>query len=318
MKHEVALAPVEQRGRVWFKREDVVGGKGRRLRYMLGTYAAACGGPYGMIVATPAASSIPAYVAREGKRLGWPVKAIAGVDSLERARQIRPFAVAEALGAEVIAAGAGQHGWRRERERRRQLERHPTYFNVPPGVNPNQSEPSWLRRFYMCSAGQVLNLPEGIETLIIPCGGGNAAAAILLGLAFYHEGPTPHVVLGLMGHDKHGKMRTTPEQRILAALDGVPSAVEIFNRAERWPVYPQSDYGRPQRAECDGLQLHPHYEAKLWRFLTEQHPGLVSDRTCFWVVDGEPDTGGWLEGAGEVPVVELPTHDYQPAQRALL
>ena len=308
----VELAPVEQRGGIWFKREDVVGGKGRRLRFMLREYEAGTDGPYGMIVATPAASSIPAYVAREGARLGWPVKAIAGVNSLEAARRIEPFVVAEALGAELIAAGSGPHGWRREQARRRLLAEHPSYFNVPPGVNPARKEPEWLRRFYLCSAGQVANLPD-IDTLIIPCGGGNATAAILLGLAFYYHGAPLRIVLGLMGHDGQGRMRAGAEQRIYAAVRDVPGALAMFERAERWPVYPQSEYGKPARTEHEGLRLHSHYEGKLWRYLLAYHPKLVTLRTCFWVVDGEPRLEEWVgldALTSSATEIELPTFEY--------
>lgn len=163
----VALSPVERRGELWFKREDLVGGKGRRLRFMLEEYAVAVSGPRGLVVATPAASSIPAYVAKEGQRRGWPVLVAVGMNTGEAALRVEPLQVAKALGAELVIAGAGQHSWRREQMRRTLLKRHPTYFNVPPGINPVRQDPRWLRRFYLCSAGQVMNLPEELEVLII-------------------------------------------------------------------------------------------------------------------------------------------------------
>lgn len=115
-----------------------------------------------------------------------------------------------------------------------------------------------------------------------------------------------------MGHDGKGRMRAGAEQRIRAGIEGVPLALQLFERAERWLIYPQSEYGKPHRREYAGIRLHSHYEAKLLSYLEGHAPDLINPGTCFWIVDGEPKLEDFTSRPElQLPRLELPIVEYR-------
>jgi hypothetical protein len=299
---DTMLSPVELHNGIWFKREDSSGGqKGRQLRFMVSEYLAESPGPHGLLSSSPGTSPQTVFAAREARANAIPCILVVGVNTMKATRAFTNIQIAEALGAEVILAGASPNGWRRHRKFKAICAANPTYFVVPEGLGPCKDDPAWLERFYHASAPQVQNLPEDVKVLIIPTGSGNSTISILLGLAEYRFDTLPeHIVLGLLGHAERGGMRPTVEAHIRRGLASNKLAVHLFESSERIDVYPKSEYGKKCKPPqvFDGIRFHPNYEAKLWKLLVEKRPDLLAEGTCCWIVGAEPT---WAEFGLEQP-----------------
>jgi hypothetical protein len=136
---------------------------------------------------------------------------------------------------------------------------------------------------------QVANLPDEIETLVIPFGSGNTASGILYGL--WNVGiPTSlkRVVLVGVGPDRLQWMRSRLDyvgvQMDKIGLDGAP--LEILHM----PLHGWfADYGDRMPETADGIVMHPTYEGKVVRFLNSAGFDWWDARdgkTCMWIVGG--------------------------------
>jgi hypothetical protein len=262
---------------------------------MVKEYLAESPGPHGLLSTSPGSSPQAVFAAREARVHGIPCTLVVGVDTMEAAQAFPNVRMAEALGAQIIIAGASPNGWRRKRKYKGICGQYPSWFRVPEGLGPREDrkdDPRWLGRFYSVSAPQVQNLPDNLKVLIIPCGSGNSTISILRGLAEYRfENLPERVVLGILGHDKDGRMRRIVDHHIRRGLAGNKLALHLYEEAEHIAAYPKSEYAVKCRLpqSYDGIQFHGTYEAKLWKVLNEKRPDLLVEGTCFWIIGGEPN-----------------------------
>jgi hypothetical protein len=144
-----------------------------------------------------------------------------------------------------------------------------------------------IEAFHRVGSEQVRNLPEHIETLIIPAGSRNSAVSILYGLHRFPPKSLKKIIL--MNINKNLAKHEKEMWERLKACGVGKTGYEI----ETYDVFANAytNYEKLMPFSYHGLQFHSRYEAKCWNFIkdnpTEFRPYL-NGKTLFWIVGSEP------------------------------
>lgn len=142
-----------------------------------------------------------------------------------------------------------------------------------------------VRKFHEVGAHQVSNLPNEVETLIMPAGSCNSLTSVLLGLTRDAKNLDTLFTLGI------GPYKLDWVRERLKTM-GVDTERLPFN----WQHYSLHDTKYSKYSdhfngeEFDGIKFHPTYEAKMWRWLRENNKLDMDDKTGFWIVGSAPST----------------------------
>lgn len=142
-----------------------------------------------------------------------------------------------------------------------------------------------VRKFHEVGANQVRNLPEEVERLIVPAGSCNSLTSVLLGLSRDSKNLRELFTLGI-GPSKQDWMRARLK---IMGID--PDRMPF-----RWRHFSLHDDGFSAYSDkfkgesYEGINFHPTYEAKMWRWLRTHEPLAQDDRTGFWIVGSAPST----------------------------
>lgn len=142
-----------------------------------------------------------------------------------------------------------------------------------------------VRKFHEVGAHQVSNLPDEVETLIMPAGSCNSLTSVLLGLTRDAKNLDTLFTLGI------GPYKLDWVKERLKTM-GVDTERLPFN----WQHYSLHDTKYSKYSdhfkgeEFDGIKFHPTYEAKMWRWLRENNKLDMDDKTGFWIVGSAPST----------------------------
>jgi Pyridoxal-phosphate dependent enzyme len=284
--HRTYLTPLEQRGGRWYKRDDLlrfsngVNGKVRSALY-LAELAKAQGAVelvYGGSVLAPALGRVASAAAYAGLEC----RIVVGSDPAKAVRHDTVRVAVEA-GARLVRSSVPYNPALQKRAREIADGSGGRTFQVPYGVSTREGwRPRQVRAFLEVDTAQVAQLiASPVETLIIPFGSGNAAAAILYGLANVGAGNLRRIVLMGVGPDRMGWLR----QRLEYVQVAVPP-IEMLHI----PLHPHfAQYSDRMAETCDGITMHPTYEGKVVRYLNTTAPpwwARRDDTTCLWIVGG--------------------------------
>lgn len=142
-----------------------------------------------------------------------------------------------------------------------------------------------VRKFHEVGANQTLNIPDKITRLIAPAGSCNSLTSILLGLSRDSHNIKELFTLGI-GPDKRSWLRER--------LNKI--GVDIDNLPFTWNHHSLHDTGFSKYSDhfngekWDGINFHPTYEAKMWRWLRLNNYVEQDDSTGFWIVGSAPST----------------------------
>lgn len=158
-------------------------------------------------------------------------------------------------------------------------------WQLPYGITtPADAPAEEVEAFLAVGGAQVANLPDEIETLVIPFGSGNTAAGVLYGLSRVHRPRNLQgVVLVGVGPDRLAWM--------MSRLDYVGVHQEDFGfEVTHMPLHGWfADYGDRMPETADDIVMHPTYEGKVVRFLNGSDMEWWHERdgkTCMWIVGG--------------------------------
>ena len=280
------LTPVENRGGIWYKREDLFrfgnGVNGSKLRACFHlTREARDRGAEVVVSAASVLSPQSAMAATVARELGMESVTVVGGTTPEKAVRHKSIALAEAEGSVLTSAPVGYNP-ALQSAGARIAKATPGGWQLPYGITtpPDASEEEVLE-FVEVGAAQVANLPD-IETLVLPFGSGNTAMGVLYGLLTGADCPgLKRTVLMTIGPDR----RTWLEDR-LRQLGCDPRDLPL----EQLHLHPGfAKYGDRMPETLDGVVLHPTYEGKVARYLNLTEPRWWSaraDRTALWIVGG--------------------------------
>jgi hypothetical protein len=157
-------------------------------------------------------------------------------------------------------------------------------WQLPYGITTEANAPrEEVEAFLQVGGAQVANLPDDIETLVIPFGSGNTATGVLYGLWHFNKPSSlKQVVLVGVGPDRLQWMRSR--------LDFVGIDMDKIVPIVHMPLHGWfADYGDKMPETADGIVMHPTYEGKVIRFLNGSDLEWWHARdgkTCFWIVGG--------------------------------
>ena len=268
------LSPVQEIGGLLFKRDDlyrpfgageVNGGKLRQAMMLIDSVS-----PTGVITYCSIHSPQAPITAAAAKLHGIPCYILYGGTTRESVRTLPMPRMAMKYGAKIsIAAKSGRHNVLHARAR--ELAGEKGYFIVQYGINIIGHGDVLLRAV----AEQVQSLPDALESLVMTCGSGITAAGVMIGLHKYHK-RVRHVHLVATGPDRNAFIHKTLQ------LYGADRQYEYHD------LYyaPGFVYEKGAPTTYEGIALHPHYEAKAFRWFI--HSGIPKDGTLFWITGAEP------------------------------
>ena len=162
----------------------------------------------------------------------------------------------------------------------------PTSLVVEYGITvPHDRYPAEdVRKFHEVGANQMRNLPDEVKTLIVPAGSCNSLCSMLLGLSRDSKNLNRLRIVGI-GPDKRKWVRE--RMTIMGVdLDTLPFVTEYHSLHDTG----FSRYSDKFKGESHGgINFHPTYEAKIWRWLRESASLYADDHTGFWIVGSAPN-----------------------------
>lgn len=282
------LTPVELRNGMWYKMEQyhrnaygVNGSKYRACRHLL-TRAILDG--YDHVVSAQATgspqSSICATLAEE---LGMECTIVVGASKPETAVRHHNIAVAVAAGAHLDTGCRVAYNGTMQPYAARLAERLGAW-QLPYAISlPKTAPREDIEAYLAVGAAQVANLPDEVETLVIPFGSANTATGVLYGLHDRRPAALRDVHLMEIGPSRRDWATARLES---VGRTMVPGGVRLHYTTlhDVW-----ARYGDQMPETSDEITFHPKYEGKIVRFLDLVRPDYWTRRdgtTCFWIVGG--------------------------------
>lgn len=139
-----------------------------------------------------------------------------------------------------------------------------------------------VRKFHEVGAHQVSNIPDCVETVIFPAGSCNSICSLLLGLS--RDPKNVKTVFAIqIGPDKREWLAARLKS-MGVNYDTLPFRVQWYSLHDT----KFSSYSDHMPESFDGINFHPVYEGKMWRWLKQTGATLDDGKTLFWIVGGEP------------------------------
>lgn len=283
------LTPVELRSGMHYKREDLFrdegsGINGAKYRACLHLISdAVASGAQHIVSASSVLSPQAAMAGVIASQFEMACTIIVGATTPDKAVRHTSVRIAHEHGADVTAIQVGYNP-ALQRAALAATER-PGVWRLPYGITtPSEAAPEAVQRFLEVGAPQVCNLPDEIETLVLPFGSANTACGVLYGLHDHAPSALKRVVAMEIGPDRKDWAQKRLES---VGRSLVPEGVEL----EFVPLHPfWAEYGDRMKETLDDIVLHPTYEGKMVRYLNTTEPEWWTRRdgtTCFWIVGGE-------------------------------
>lgn len=285
--HLADLTPWEERGGVWFKREDYFaplgygGPNGSKLRQLIWAMNGQREGKTHVLTGASIQSPQLSMSAIVGAHYGLPCRQVVYSKPTTVLNHPNPC-VAAGFGAVFEYAYAPYNPvlQRKVEELRREDS-----LVVEYGITLDHKKHSAgnVRKFHEVGANQVRNMPSDLTTLIIPAGSCNTLTSLLLGLSRDPKNLEEILTLGI------GPSKMTWVRERLKIM-GVDADKLPFN----WRHFSLHDSGYSKytdkfnNEQFEGIHFHPTYEAKMWRWLRENTEMSDDGSTGFWIVGSAP------------------------------
>jgi len=287
--HLADLTPWESHRGIWFKREDKFaplgygGPNGAKLRQLIWYVNRFREGKTHIVTGASIQSPQLSMSAIVGAHYGLPARQVVYSKPETILRHPNPR-IAHGFGA-VFEYASGPYNPILQRKVE-DLTR-PSSLVVEYGITvPHDRYPAEdVRRFHEVGAWQVSNMPEQVEELIVPAGSCNSLTSVMLGLVRDPKNLRSLFTVGI-GPNKLDWMR----QRLQIM------GVNPDNLPFKWQHYSLHDTGYAAYSDhfkgerFDGIDFHPTYEGKVWRWLQANRRITPDEKTAFWIVGSAPDT----------------------------
>ncbi len=285
--------PVEKVGEMLFKREDkfaplgyggVNGSKLRQLIWLVKDFVES--NPKARRLVSGAVGNSPQHLmaAVVCKHYGIEYIGISGADF--NSTSFPTLQLALKYGAKMLKSKVG---YARTLEKKAfDLSDEDTYVmetNIV--VNNPRNPPDKARRFHRIGAAQVVNLPESVEHLIIPCGSATSTISVFYGLAVNGLKNIKKITLMGIGNIGSRNLGFIWERLSFMGIDAravrkVQTGYHNLNgegycKYEDWMPF-----------SYHGIDFHPRYEGKCMNYISEKHPEYFDEKTLFWIVGSEP------------------------------
>ncbi len=283
-----ALTPWENRKGLWFKRDDYFaplgygGPNGSKMRQLIWYVNKFRPGKTHIVTGASIQSPQLSMSAIVGQHYGLPARQIvySKPDTVLRHENPR---IAYGFGAEFEYAN-GPYNPIIQRRVADLTQEKSLVVEYGITVPHDKYDPEAVRKFHEVGANQLSNIPDDVRRLIMPAGSCNSLTSVMLGLLRDPKNVDELFTIGI-GPDKLPWMRARLQYMGLN-VDHLPF---------KWRHYSLHDTGFSKYSDhfkgehYDGINFHPTYEAKMWRWLTQNNQFDFDDRTAFWVVGSAPN-----------------------------
>lgn len=280
--------PVELRAGLLFKREDLYriepsGVNGSKLRACEHLMARAV--VDGCIKVVSASSVLSPQAAMAGvvaNQLGLECEIIVGATTPEKAVKHKSIQIAVDAGATVRAVPVAFNTALQKAAS--DAAREPGVWRLPYGITtPANASLADVEAFLAVGGASAVNLPDEVETLVLPFGSANTACGVLYGLHDHRPSALQDVYLMEIGPNRREWAQTRLES---VGRSMAPPGVRMhyITLHEVW-----ASYGDKMPEKLEDIVFHPTYEGKMIRWLNLVQPDWWMRRdgtTCFWVVGG--------------------------------
>ena len=277
------LTPWELRQGLWMKREDLFtplgpgGVNGSKLRQLGWLFENRPRGARRVITAASALSPQHCMTAVLSRIHGLPSHHVTAAEPSRHPST----EIARLMGATFTRTAVGYNPALQSSLKKLQTEED---FVVPYGITTEAANE--LAPFHAVGAAQVINLPEAVETLVVPFGSGNSLTSIICGLLWHGRKNLRVLRTVAIGPDRV-KWVTGRLWRMGIEADHLPFEWDGGTSLHETGY---ASYGDRMPETYDGAVMHPTYEAKIVRWAKENGElGKWQDgKTAFWVVGSEP------------------------------
>jgi hypothetical protein len=311
-EHIYDLSPVEKIGNIWIKREDKFAPlgygniNGSKLRVCIWLISNALqSGARGVIHGAVTGSPQHPMVATICKHYDAPCVDVVGTDDIAGHPNL---VIAKSMGASFIPCKVGYAKTLEATAYRLQKEKYNGYFVLETNitVNEGRNSPERVKNFHAVGGAQSANVPDHIETIILPAGSCNSAVGALYGLAYRRRaGELPNLKrIILLGIGNYGSKDPDFIRRRLDLIEAPdvfswPWATEGLPFGDTEDKIEVEHYDLNGSGFCaysdlmpytyNGVVMHPRYEGKCFNYLEQnQHifAQYFNDKTMFWIVGG--------------------------------
>lgn len=299
------LTPVMKIDGLYFKREDLFaplgrgginGSKLRQLIWLIKT--AKENGCEGILAGAVSASPQHAMVAAVSKCYDLPCVLTVGTKDIDKYPMLKlaaehgaQFAFSKVGYAQVLQAKAFEL---------QKKEEYKDYFVVETNitVSENLNSPERIKAFHEVGAAQVENIPDEIDTIILPCGSCNSAVSVLYGIYLHMKVNVKNIVLmgiGSIGSKNIGYVLERLRSFCPEAADYYAEVGDIWSDKITLSYFNLNGEGYCKYEDVmpfnyGGIDFHPRYEGKMMNYIAEK--GLLrhflSRKTLFWIVGSLP------------------------------
>jgi hypothetical protein len=273
------LTPVEEIGDIWFKREDKFspdgmhnGSKFRQLIWLFSRKSYP-GVASGAVTGSPQLPMVAACAKH------YEMKCV----QFTGAKKNMALAGAR-LGAETILVNPGYGPLLNKRAQEEAVKRG--WLRIETNITVTTSDAE-IEAFHRVGSEQVRNLPDDMETLIIPAGSRNSAVSILYGLHRYPPKSLKRIILMHINKnlEKHEKEMWERLKACGVHKNGYDiTTFDVFANG-------YTNYEKLMPFTYHGLRCHSRYEGKCMNFIRDNPSAFrpyLNDKTLFWIVGSEP------------------------------
>jgi hypothetical protein len=324
--HILDLSPVENYGGLWFKREDKFaplgygGINGSKLRVCIWLISEAYKqGAKGIVHGAVTGSPQHPMVACIGSHFGLPVVDCIGT---KKPKEHDTLEAAAWMGASFRSFNPGYAATLNSKAAQLSKNELGGYFHLETNITlDDQINPAErIEAFHRVGSEQVKNIPDQVETMIIPAGSCNSVTGIMYGITRFRPKNLKKIVL--MGIGSYGSSDPAYIQRRLNLIGSVTGEKmdNLFryswNKAQPMTPYEVIHYnvndGCGACEKCRGgyceyndlmpydfqegfgekIEFHPRYESKTFHYMKDHLPEFrqyLNDRTLYWIVGSKPD-----------------------------
>lgn len=263
------ITPVEKIGGIYFKREDlytpyepdgVNGGKLRQCQFLIEkNLDKAKNGVFTVGDKTSPQQAIVAAVCRD---LELPCYIYSSAKEYSPIMKLAQYYGANYVYNRGIPNGLAQGDAKRANG-----------FFVKYGINLKDNKSALLEAVQK----QVINVPDQIKRVFITCGSGITSSGVILGLAMYHKNVTDIYLIG----NPHTRQDT---------VEGLIRPARLFYpellRMNIHYLSCEMPYKSRVESTYEGIEFHPNYEGKMWKYVTEHY--TLGEDDLVWIVGKEP------------------------------
>lgn len=263
------------------------------------------------------------------RHYGGECRSVLGVTTPDKCMKHAMVAGSVWAGAQYDFIGSGFNSALQPHCRKLMAKYNPDGIFMEYGItlDHEKESPARIAAFHAVGGEQVANIPEGVDTLVLPFGSANSATSFFTGLAMYPKPNLKKIILIGIGPNKikwiekrldiigkemglpnilawkknyvHNKDLETAEaqkpktRQLFGNSCGIEKKASIVNplyTVEHYDLHTTGwvKYSDLMDYQWGDIELHPRYEGKVMNYIQQNMPEVIKPTTLFWIIGSYP------------------------------